>query len=129
MLVNKFNPEDYNEISSWWTKQDWPAIPLQMLSDSGFIVEEDGVKIAATWIFKTNSPIYLMEWTVANPDISWDKRSEGLELITNEACKWAKKNGAASVFTMTKHERFIDKLKDYGFQVTDSGMTHLIRSL
>lgn len=127
-LVNVEN--DYDEIAKWWKSQGWPVIPPQMMAPSGFIAEDDkGQKIAATWMFPTNCPIFIMEWTVGNPDVQHEVRSEGLKMVTDAACDWAKENGAIQVFTMTKHERFIKKLEEYGFQKTDSGMTHLMRSL
>lgn len=130
MHVRSFNNElDYNEVSQWWIKQGWPVLPQEILTTSGFIVESDSAKFAATWIFKTNCPIYIMEWTVGNPDVKWEDRSEAIQLVTNTACEWAKQDGAKQVFTMTKSDRFIKKLKESGFTKTDSGMTHLVRSL
>lgn len=130
MEARFFDPKkDYKEVASWWESQGWPVLPEQVLGPSGFIVEEDGKKLAATFMFPTNCPIYIMEWTVGNPEVSHELRSEALKKVTDKACQWAKEDGAAQVFTMTKHERFIKKLEEYGFQVTDSGMTHLVRSL
>lgn len=130
MEVRKVDLEkDYDEIASWWKSQGWPVLPKEVLSSSGFIAEEAGVKLAATWMFPTNCPIYIMEWTVGNPDAPWNIRSEALRAVTDGACEWAKKDGAAQVFTMTKNDRFIDKLGEFGFNVTENGMTHLVRSL
>ncbi len=129
MKVRSFKEEDYNDVSSWWAEQGWPVLPLEILSPTGYVAEEDGNLIAATWVFPTNCPIYIMEWTVGNPKVEWDKRNEGLKLVTDEACRWAKEDGAVQVFTMTKHERFINKLEEFGFDKTDSGMTHLMRRL
>lgn len=130
MNIRSFDSsKDYNEVSSWWKKQEWPSLPLELLTTSGFIIEDETNKIAATWIFKTNCPIYIMEWTVGNPDINWQDRSAGIDLVTDAACKWAKSDGATQVFTMTRNERFINKLEKAGFQKTESGMTHLVRVL
>ena len=130
MQVRDFNTEqDYTDVSNWWTKQGWPVLPQNILTTSGFVVEHNGQKLAATWIFKTNCPIYIMEWTVGNPDVNWEDRSEAITVVTNAGCEWAKKDGAAQVFTMTKSNRFIHKLEESGFTKTDSGMTHLVRSL
>lgn len=130
MIVRKFNKEkDYKEVMSWWKKQGWSPLPKDALSDSGFIVEKDGVKLASNWIFPTNCPIYIMEWTVGNPDVDWELRKDALDMIIEASCNWAKLDGAKSIFTMTKHDRFIDKLKDNKFIKTDDGMTHLVRSL
>lgn len=130
MKVRDFNVElDYDTVASWWTKQGWPALPKSILQCKGFIIEEAGEALAATWIFRTGCPVYIMEWTVGNPGIDWKKRSEALQQVTDEACDWAKLDGATQVFTMTKHEKLITKLQDVNFKVTDSGMTHLVRSL
>lgn len=129
MNIRAFEDNDYEEVMLWWKAQDWEPLPLAMLSKTGFIAEEDGVKIAATWIFPTNCPIYIMEWTVGNPECDWELRSKALDDVTNEACKWAKEDGAKAIFTMTKSKRFIEKLENNNFAVTDNGMTHLMRSL
>lgn len=130
MDIRNFDVEkDYPVVANWWTKQGWPPIPKSILQCQGFMVEEDGVSLAATWIFRTGCPVYIMEWTVGNPEVKWEKRSEALQQVTEGACKWAKQDGAAQVFTMTKHDKFIKKLQDNMFTLTDSGMTHLVRNL
>lgn len=130
MIVRSFDAEkDYEDVATWWKQQEWPPLPKHVLSPSGFIAEEDGVKLAATWVFPTNCPIYIMEWTVGNPNVKHELRNNALKNVTDHACKWAKEDGAIQIFTMTKHERFIKKLEEFGFQTTESGMTHLVRSL
>lgn len=131
MQVRKFNIEtDYEDITTWWKKQDWDIIPSSLLGVNGFIVEKDNKKIAATWIYKLqDSPWSLMEWTVGNPDTNWEDRSQAIKMVTDSACEWAKNNGAKLVFTMTKNERFMNKLQESGFIKTDSNMTHFVRSL
>ena len=106
MNVRMFNGDlDYDDVVGWWSKQSWPVLPKQALSPSGFIAEVNGTKLAATWIFSTNCPIYIMEWTVGNPDVDYNIRNEALIKVTDAACDWAKKDGAVQVFTMTKHKR------------------------
>lgn len=130
MITRSFDAaKDYADVASWWTSQGWPALPVHILSTSGFITEKDGVKLAATWVFATNCPIYIMEWTVGNPNANWEDRSNGIKEVTNAGCQWAKQDGASQIFTMTKSERFIDKLQEIGFNKTESGMTHLVRVL
>jgi len=130
MQIRPFDAEkDYEEVAKWWKEQNWPPIPVDVLSSTGFIAENAQGKLAATWIYTMNSPVFLMEWTVGNPEAHHTVRKEALKLVTSSACKFAKENGARQVFTMTKHDRFIKKLEEYGFQKTDSGMTHLVRSL
>ena len=130
MQTRSFNIEqDYDTVATWWTKQGWPALPKSILQCKGFVVEENNKALAATWIFATGCPVYIMEWTVGNPDVSWEIRDPAIKMVTDSACNWAKEDGASQVFTMTKHDRLIGKLEEYGFMKTDSGMTHLVRSL
>jgi len=130
MLVRKFDHHDYADVATWWVKQKWDVIPQDLLGVNGYIVEKDNQKLAATWIYRLqDSPWALMEWTVGNPDVNWDDRAQAIKMVTDEACKWAKNDGAKLVFTMTKSERFIEKLQEQGFTKSDSEMTHLIRSL
>ena len=129
-MVRSFNAEsDYAQVASWWKQQNWPALPVEVLSKSGFVAEKDGVLLAATWVFATNCPIYIMEWTVGNPNVDWETRQVGIAEVTEAGCQWAKQDGAAQVFTMTKSDRFIDKLEQCGFTKADTGMTHLVRRL
>jgi len=130
MKLVKFDIEkDYNQISDWWTKQNWPSIPKEYLSEYAFMAQDNGVNIAITFVFTTNCPMNIMEWTVGNPEVNWELRNKGIELIIEEACKWSKKNGAKQVLTMTGHKRFINKLEKSGFNITDKDVTHLMRGI
>ena len=62
-------------------------------------------------MFPTTTPVFIMEWTVGNPDLDWEKRRDGINLVIEEASKWAKENGGGAVFTMTKEGRFVDKFQ------------------
>ena len=85
MIARKVNlDKDYDQIASWWKAHDWPVLPKEVLSNSGFVSEtKDGIKVAATWIFPTNCPIYIMEWTVGNPDLNHELRNAGLKEVTS----------------------------------------------
>lgn len=128
-LREYYSQHDYSDLCSWWTQQGWPEVSSDVLSKYGFIAEQDGQKIACTFIFPMPSKLFLMEWTVANPNVDWKLRDKGIQMVTNQACFWAKENGASSVFTMTKHKRFAEKLENLGFIKTDENMIHFVRSL
>ena len=121
--------KDYIDVAKWWAKQGWPVLTKEILGKVGFIAEIDDKKVAAVWIFATNSPIYVMEWLVGNPDVDHEKRALGIDLVVEAACNWAKDDGATSVFTTTNHERLIEKYKARDFKVTDTNMTSLMRGL
>lgn len=117
---------DAEDVSNWWREQNWPEETLSVVSRTGFIYE-DGEKIAASWMIKTNSPIYLMEWTVGNPAVSWEKRKVAIDSLTEYICSKAKIDGATAILVMTKSGRYIEKLKNNNFAESDINMTHLVR--
>lgn len=130
MEIRLFDLEkDYDEVSSWWTKQKWPVIPSEFLSPTGFIAIDGDDKVAVTWVYRTDSPIYIMEWLVGNPDVSHEKRKQGIEGVINTSSIYAKESGASQLFTMIRNDRLSEKLKDLDFKETDKEMTHFIRSL
>lgn len=100
-----------------------------MLPNIGFIVEEDGIELIAGFIVITNSPIFLIEWIVGNPEVEWEVRKEALHLLVDTASNWSKKHGASFVMHMTNNERLIEKLENMDFNITDKNNTHLIRGL
>ena len=128
--IRKFNKaQDGADVKKWWSKQGWDENTIHVISDTGYIVEENNVKIAATWLIKTNTPIYMIEWTVGNPEVNWELRKEALDSLTDYACSQAKEFGAQAVMIMTKSDRYLEKLKNNKFIESDANMTHVIRSL
>lgn len=129
LWVRPFLPSDYPAVSSWWAAQEWPVLPLSMLSSHGFIAEEKGQLLAVAFIYPTEGGNYIMEWTVGNPEVPWELRSAGIKAVTLAGCHWAKAQGAINVFTMTNQKRFIEKLTSLDFKVSGEGMTHLVLNL
>lgn len=130
LSIREFNIDtDREDVMCWWKSQGWDSSTIGLVSPNGFVAEVDDKKVVATWVLKTDTPIYLIEWTVGNPDVSWETRDICIKALTEHACSWAKENGASATMVMTKNKRYIDKLKDNGFMLSDDGMTHLVRSL
>ena len=130
MDIRSFNfDKDYLDACAWWTKQDWPILQKDLLSDTGFIAHDDDTKYAVAWVYSTNSSIYILDWYVGNPDVDYKKRKEGLELIVDAAADFAKESGAKQLLTMTNNKRLSEKLKDMKFNETDRDMIHFVRSL
>lgn len=129
LIIENFNKNDYLKVAKLWKKQNWPIIPLNLLSTSGFVCKYDNEIILATWVYKTNSRIYMNEWTVGNPEISWKIRKNALNLLLDHVSFWSKKQGAEFLLTMTSNDRYIEKLKENNFNVTDTNITHLMRKL
>ena len=125
MMVRRFTKEDYESVATWWEKHGWPIIPLEALPPTGFIVPNH----AAAFLYRLEGPIALMEWVVGNPERNYHDRAVALEDVIAAVEDAAKAAGYKSIFTMTRHERLINRLRDTGYVVTDEKMTHLMKGL
>lgn len=118
----------YHIVSKWWNSQQWPAIPLEMLPQTGFLAVSGGKPVAACWLYKTDSHIALLEWMIGDPEAAPKLRGDAQNLLIEQATREAQELGFKALFTMSQHARLIERLRtQHGFKVTDKGMTHLIR--
>lgn len=68
MSIRVFTPEDYPELATWFHARQWQRAPqLNHLPRTGWVAEKNGEKLAAAWLYITNSDMALLEWSVTNP--------------------------------------------------------------
>lgn len=130
MKIREFRPFlDYTTVSGWWKAHNWPIIPLPALSPTGRVVmNEDGERICAGWLYQTDSCICAIEWVVADPNSGPEERDEALDLLITTLKAKADEVGKPVIFTSVTHPKLRDRLVKHGFQITDSGVTNLLRS-
>lgn len=124
MAPRSFTSADYPVVCQWWTARQWPQIPLMMLPRRGFIV--DGY--CAGFLYLTDSPIAWLEWVVSNPDSDKIERQKALDNLISSLLNAAKEAGCKAVFSAANHPGLIERYKSHGFQVSDTGMTHVLRT-
>ena len=114
MYSRQFNAEeDYKEYASWFPKQ--APIP-ELLSDSGFIIEVDGLKICAGFLIKTNSCAALIEFVAANPKADRIVRKKSLQKLFAIIEREANSLCYDMVLILTSHKLFGDNLvKNFGY--------------
>lgn len=121
---------DYNDCHQWWTVHKWAPVPAGMLpTNTGIMVENQGVKICAGWIYLTNSPIAWIEWIISNPESDAIIRSTSLDLLIESLSDVARKAGALGIFSSSNNPKLISRLERHQFQQSpDQGMIHMFRS-
>ncbi len=117
--------QDYKTLSQWWEQRGWPVIPQVMLSPSGFMANE----VCACFLYKTDSPIMWLEWTISDPKSDKSLRDSSLDELLSHCERVAKVLGFQAIFTSTNHNAFGERLKKHEFTVGDSNMTTYIRRL
>lgn len=130
MTVRPYNSDDYPMIESWWKRHGWSPVPEHFLPTVGIIIELDGTPKCATWVMQENStPIAMMEWTVTNPD---NRPKESVAAIREAVASvkvCAKAIGRTALMTYCKQPSLARIYAGEGFQLSDTGMTHLVMHL
>jgi hypothetical protein len=101
---------DYETLVDWWKFWKFPAPPIEMLPDSGVIVNKNGVDICAGFIYFTNSKTCWIEFIVSNPNVRQkeDRRDAIISLI-DILCSIGKNNGYTIAYTSLKNESLQNK--------------------
>lgn len=127
MNVRSFDQDiDYKHLSEWWTKWEWPVIPMDHLPPIGIVISSDGEDLAMGFLYRTDSRFAWLEWATGNPDSNKFLRREALDILFKELIAKAKREDFSTIFTTMRHPGLITRAQDHGFQVTDVGMTNLV---
>lgn len=107
---------DYEMLVDWWKFWKFPAPPIEMLPDSGVIVNKNGVDICAGFIYFTNSKTCWIEFIVSNPNVRQkEDRREAITNVIDVLCSIGKNNGYTIAYTSLKNESLQNKYLQCGF--------------
>lgn len=105
---------DYPEICDWWESRGFPFIQKSKLPPCGIVVDGEGVKMCAGWLYNTDSSIALLEWVVANPGSPVHYKRDALKLLVNTARSEVMGNKEL-LMSFLAHERLISIFEECGF--------------
>ena len=118
---------DYPNICHWWSAWDWPAVPLDILPPTGFIVSNKGADICAAWLYLTNSRLASIEWIISNRDTTREQRAGGIEYLFEHIAKRAKEAYYSHLITNLTHKGLSKRLTQIGYGEADTGLTSMIK--
>ena len=123
--------EDYNDLCEWWIQWDWPAVPVDSLPNTGLIVENEGVKICAAFIYRTDSDICSPEWYISNKEAPRELRKGAIEFLIEAVAKEAKAQGFKKMFmSVEPNGPLLDKLLGNGFDKrVETKMVNMVKVL
>lgn len=130
MTVRMFNiAQDYQDVKTWWLHyEEWSPIPISSLSSRGYIAEKEGIKLAAGWLYMTDSDIFIMEWLIGNPEVAHEERGKALDMVIDRILSEAKEYGARMVHTQSINERLAKRLVAHKFAKAETTVNYF-RSL
>lgn len=121
---------DYEMLVDWWKFWKFPAPPIEMLPDSGVIVNKDGVDICAGFIYFTNSKTCWIEFIVSNPNVRQkEDRREAITNVIDVLCSIGKNNGYTIAYTSLKNESLQNKYLECGFVEGSKNCNEYIKRL
>ena len=130
--ISRFKPEkDQTLIDSWLAARNWPATPTALLPTLGYVAFDEltGAKLAACFLYTTNSQLAIIGWPVANPTLDPEHRDHVHRLLIEHINEVARALGFKFVMAMAGQETVVNRLKEAGYQAGDSGMVHLFKTL
>ncbi len=130
MEVRLFQESDYPTFQRWWEAHGWDAVPPQMLSPDGIVIEQDGKALCGGWFISTNTQTALFEWIVKDPEVKGELAAEALDTLISMLKTLAKNQGYILYVTFLEHggltKRFTEK---HGGQVGDKNLGTVIGKL
>jgi hypothetical protein len=129
MEFRLFTDADYPIVESWWKDWGWPPVHQSSLSETGVIVSNGGLDIAAVWLYKTDSDMALIEWFIANKKAPRELRKGCIEGLSDEVARLAKEFGYLTMTCCISNPSLINKLESTGFGFKTGGMTTMTRIL
>lgn len=126
MTFRFFNPElDYELIRKWWLSRSVEFFELEKLPKNGIIAEDNGVPIAAGFLYLTDSAFAIITWLVGNPDVTYDLRDRGVQAVIEQLCAQSKRHGVQVAIGLTSHIGLGKKYESRGFMYTESVMQYM----
>ncbi len=125
-MIREYAPSDYPTIKEWMGRRGFPVPPEAYLPDAGFMVGD----FAAGFLYETKSGgMGWLEWVSSNPDKDPKDRALALDALLFHVAQIAQEKGIKALFSSSALEAYGKVLERNGFQKSDSGVTHYIRSL
>lgn len=127
MNVRKFVWSDYEDVSGWWKERGWGEVPLELLPDAGFIIEDGDIAVCAGWIYEDKkAPFGMMEWIISNPEAKNVQAVKSLNLLIETISKYADEK-KLTLHTSCQIKSLIKLYGRNDFQQTDTNMTNMVR--
>lgn len=121
--INKFLPQDYPMIKSWWDCTDEPCAPIEFFPETTYIASVNGVPAVSAILVVSNTPICWMTAPIGNPDLKGKSRQEAFTKLIKYLGETAAKLNKKVLFTMNSKPKLINRFKELGFIPTHNNMT------
>lgn len=121
---------DYPLIFNWWKKRGVQPQEPDFLPPTGFVLEHNGEKLCAGFLFKTDAKIAVIGHMVSNPEVTNKEiRSQAIDLLIQRLIHEARYYGFRAVSCSSNVDRLNLRYESFGFVKSDENETHYGRIL
>jgi hypothetical protein len=130
-LIRPYQESDFEEICSWWCKQnELPPLPGMMCANGTFVTEyEDEPVMTLTALMTQSKEISFIEGYCAKPGLDAELRRTIGESIWNHCFNFLRSNGMKRVIAFTDKQSLVNRYKHFGMTENISGLVSLGRIL
>lgn len=130
MQYRYYKPEDYSMLTQWWESWSWGAFPEAALPATGIIISNEGVDVAAAFLYKTDSCVCWAENYISSKEAPRNLRRGAIEFLIKRMMVEAKEQGFAIMMSSVQHSGLIKKLIEAGCEEEyETGMSNLMKVL
>lgn len=130
IVVNYFNfLEDYDDVERWWKEWNMKPIPVDFLPPTGFIASYEGKKVAAAFLYKTDSLVCCLDWFITNRDKSKRIVIAAIDFIIAFGGEEAKRCGKRFMYNSVENRVVLNRLLTAGYEVKEINRANVIKFL
>lgn len=129
--IRPYVSNDFNEIVSWWTKQnECPPTPGMMIEDGTFVLEIENIPALSLTVFLTQSKeISYIEGFVKNPVFKGVSLEAFGSKLWEHCFQYAKEKGYNRIICYCIENKLKDKYARFGMTTTCSSLTSFVKEL
>lgn len=121
--------EFYETFCKWLDVHKFPRINQAVLPENVFICYTEGIPIYCFWFYRTDSKLAWLAFPASAKNVNFKKKQGGMEFLLEHITNYCKKKKILTLITTSNTQSVIDPLLSNGFEVGDSGVSHLIKKI
>lgn len=127
MEIIKYNKSQHREtLDSLFDKYEWSKWDEETIPPNSFIALKDGKFLAFSCFYCLDVKAAIMGFTIADPEINKEVRSEALDFLLNNIFDECNKLGLKNISYYTDSLPMVNRMEKLGMTITDNGTAYIL---
>lgn len=130
MQIVDYECEEFDPVvRKWWGQRQDLDFPLEILPPTGLMAMKEDRKVAALFIYETNSLVAILGWPISDPESSKDERDVALDMLFKAAHEKLTNRGFLKIWTTSGVPALQDRMEELGYVVGDKNINQYWKDL